>query len=81
MAWIEWIQEDEARGRLNEIFEKYTTRHGGVDHILKIHSLNPESLDLHYAYYSHIMRGKSGLSRAEREMIGVAVSRANECFY
>ncbi len=80
MAWIKWIDEDEAQGRLEEIFEKYRAQRG-MDHILKIHSLNPESLDLHYAYYSHMMRGKSGLSRAEREMIGVAVSRANDCFY
>ena len=43
MAWIKWIHEDEAQGRLKEIFKKYRTQHS-VDHILKIHSLNPESL-------------------------------------
>jgi alkylhydroperoxidase family enzyme len=53
----------------------------GVDHILKIHSLNPESLEGHHRYYDHIMRGPSGLSRAEREMIAVVVSAANDCFY
>lgn len=80
MAWIKWIDDDEAEEPLKEILDKYRGKRG-VDHILKIHSLNPKSLDLHYAYYSHLMRGKSGLSRAEREMIAVAVSRVNDCFY
>lgn len=80
MAWIEWIAESEATGRLKQIYDRHTTRHG-VDHILKIHSLNPESLEGHYSYYEHLMRGRSGLSHAEREMIAVVVSTVNECFY
>jgi uncharacterized peroxidase-related enzyme len=80
MAWIDWVDEEAAAGRLAEIYGPLTTRRG-VDHILKIHSLNPESLRLHYDYYAHIMRGSSRLSRAEREMIAVVVSRANDCFY
>lgn len=81
MAWIKWVPEDEADGDLGQLYKRFTTPEGGVDHILKIHSVNPPSLDLHYQYYSHIMRGKSGLTRGEREMIAVAVSRANDCFY
>jgi uncharacterized peroxidase-related enzyme len=80
MAWIRWIDEADATGRLEEI---YAARRGpgGVDHILKVHSLNPESLEGHYRYYAHIMRGPSRLSRAEREMIAVVVSTVNGCFY
>lgn len=80
MPWIGWVSEDDAQGRLKELYE----RHGsgrGIDHILKIHSLNPESLDGHSRYYEHLMRGPSGLSRAEREMIAVVVSHANGCRY
>ena len=80
MAWIEWIDEADATGELKELYERCGTREG-VDHILKIHSLNPESLKGHYQYYRHLMRGRSGLSRAEREMIAVVVSAANDCFY
>ena len=29
----------------------------------------------------HLMRGPSGLSRVEREMIAVVVSKANDCYY
>ena len=80
MTWIEWIPEEDATGRLLELYQRYSTAQG-IDHILKIHSLNPESLEGHSRYYAHLMRGTSGLSRAEREMIAVAVSHANDCFY
>lgn len=80
MPWIEWIAEEEATGRLRELYDKYAGRFG-VDHILKIHSLNPDSLEHHYSLYAHLMRGPSNLSRAEREMIAVVVSVANDCFY
>lgn len=47
MAWIQVIQEDEATGRLKELYEKYTEPYGSVDNILKIHSLNVKSLWTH----------------------------------
>ena len=80
MPWIEWIDEHQASGPLKKIFERATTEHG-LDHILKIHSLNPKSLEHHNRLYAHLMRGPSALSRAEREMIAVVVSKANNCFY
>lgn len=80
MPWIAWIDERDADGRLKQLYERYGGRRG-IDHILKIHSLNPESLDAHHRYYAHLMRGPSGLSRAERELIAVVVSTLNECFY
>lgn len=80
MPWIAWIDEGEATGRLHELYERYAGARG-LDHILKIHSLNPESLEGHYAYYAHLMRGASGLSRSEREMIAVVVSVEYRCRY
>ncbi len=80
VAWIEWIDERDATGLLRELYEQYRGR-AGIDHILKIHSLNPESMRGHYQYYHHIMHGPSGLSRAEREMIAVVVSAVNHCRY
>ncbi len=80
MPWIDWINEDEATGPLKDSYQRYGTPRG-IDHILKIHSLNPKSLDDHYQLYAHLMRGPSGLSRAEREMIAVVVSKTNGCVY
>ncbi len=81
MAWIKVIQETEAEGELKQLYGQMTEPWGGVDNILKIHSLNPASLRAHFEFYKTLMRGKSGLSRAQREMIAVTVSAANHCHY
>jgi uncharacterized peroxidase-related enzyme len=81
MAWIKVIKEDEASGRLKELYEKYMEPSGIVDNILKIHSLNVKSLNTHYDLYAHLMRGRSDLSRAQREMIAVVASVANNCHH
>lgn len=81
MAWIRMIPEEEAEGRLREMYARLTEPWGGVDNILKIHSLNPPSLEAHFQLYKTLLRGRSGLSRAEREMVAVVVSAANQCHY
>jgi uncharacterized peroxidase-related enzyme len=75
------IPESDAKGRLAESYRRYREPNGVVDNILKIHSLNPRSLETHFDLYAHLMRGPSGLSRLERELVAVAVSRANDCHY
>jgi len=81
MAWIKVIMETEAVGILKELYRKYTEPWGGVDNIIKIHSLNPKSLKTHYDLYAHLMRGRSALTRAQREMIAVVASATNHCHY
>ena len=81
MSWIEQVEINEAEGRLAEIYQQLIEKRGKVSNILKIHSLNPEAMGNHLDLYMTIMFGRSGLSRAEREAIGVVVSAANECEY
>ena len=81
MAWIKVIKENEATKLLKKIYDRYMTSRGIVDNILKIHSLNPRSLQTHYDFYKTIVKGPSGLSRAQREMIAVVVSVTNKCHY
>lgn len=81
MSWIKTIPETEADGDLRELYDKMIEPWGGVDNILKIHSLNPAALRAHFDLYVTLMRGKSGLSRIQREMIGVVASAANQCHY
>jgi len=54
---------------------------GNVDHIMKIHSLNPQSMLDHENLYRTLMYGKGPLKRPQREMIGVVVSALNHCVY
>jgi uncharacterized peroxidase-related enzyme len=81
MAWIQVINEVDATGKLKELYDKYTEPWGGVDNIIKIHSLNVKSMRAHYDLYAHLMRGRSALSRVQREMIAVVVSAVNKCHY
>ena len=81
MAWIHMIDEEEARGKLREWYARLREPWGGVDNIMKIHSLNVRSLKGHYELYKAVMYGKSPLSRAQREMVAVVASAANRCGY
>jgi alkylhydroperoxidase family enzyme len=82
MAWIRIIPDDEAKDELlRTLYDKYSTPSHGVDNVIKVHSINPKSMELHHDYYKHLMTGRSGLSRARREMIAVVVSTANNCHY
>jgi len=81
MAWIRMVGEDEAEGSLADSYSKMREPWGGVDNILKIHSLNLRSLKGHYEIYKSLMRGPGALTPAQREMIAVAVSALNHCVY
>lgn len=81
MAWIQVTDEQDASGELQEAYRNAASRRGWVANILKIHSTHPRVLVRHLELYLELMFGASELTRAEREMIGVAVSTANHCHY
>lgn len=81
MAWIATIPEDEARGLLAEVYATAARRAGRVFNILKVQSLNAEALQSSIQMYLALMHGPSSLTRAQREMLAVVVSSANECHY
>ncbi len=81
MAWIKMIEEKEATGALKDEYARAIGRAGKVFNILKVQSLNPEALHASMDLYLTTMHGPSGLSRAERELLAVVVSWANNCFY
>jgi uncharacterized peroxidase-related enzyme len=81
MSWIEEIEVEEAGGKLADMYAELLKKRGKVSNILKVHSLNPDALGDHLDLYMTLMFGRSGLSRMEREAIGVVVSASNECEY
>jgi hypothetical protein len=81
MAYIPYVPYEEADGLLGELYEQYGDGESGVDNIIRIHSLNPRSMRDHMGLYVHLMRGRSPLTRIQREMLGVTVSALNDCFY
>ena len=81
MAHIPYVPYEEAQGTLAELYRRYGGPEPSVDNIIRIHSLDPPSMEHHMRLYAHLMRGPSLLSRIQREMIAVTVSGANDCFY
>ncbi len=81
MAFIETIAPSDARGPLSQLYKRFGNRDRTVDNVLQAHSLNPESLEAHCGLYIQAMHRPSPLSRVEREIIAVTVSRLNECYY
>ena len=81
MAWIRTIGKDEASGELERLYRQIDPQDEGVDNILSIHSLHPRTLRDHLMLYKTLMFGEGPLSRRERELVAVAVSRANDCHY
>ena len=81
MAYIEMIAEGDAEGELAAQYKRGGNPDGTVDEVLKVHSLNPGALRAHLEVYIESMHRPSPLSRAEREIVGTVVSRANGCGY
>ena len=81
MAWITMIPEDEADKGLKDWYDRLREPWGGVDNILRIHSINILTLKGHYELYRSTMKGTRDLTGKQREMIAVVVSTVNQCHY
>ncbi len=78
---IRTIAPDQAKGAIKRIYDAAISRAGKVFNIIRCMSLNHEQVRASMMMYQSCMFQESGLSRAEREMIAVVVSRANDCHY
>lgn len=81
MGWIEVITPETAQGELAELYRELERKRGKVSNILQVHSLRPAAMRAHLDLYMDLMFAQGGLSRRQREMIAVAVSRENRCDY
>lgn len=81
MANLRLVDEDDASGLLKEEYDAAVARAGKVFNIVKAMSLRPGTLRRSMQLYREVMFGRSGLSRIERELLAVVVSRANDCHY
>ncbi len=81
MAYIRLVEVAEAQGELKQHYDAAVKRAGRLWNIVKTMSPNPPVLAASMNLYVKVMKGPSSLTRAEREMVAVVVSRANRCFY
>ncbi len=66
---------------MRELFDKCLEKIGFVPHVLAAYAHDMAKLEAFSALYNDLMLAPSGLSKLEREMIAVAVSAENRCFY
>ena len=62
-------------------FAKCEEKLGFVPNVLLAYAFDNAKLEAFVAMYNDLMLGESGLSKLEREMIAVAVSSQNRCYY
>jgi uncharacterized peroxidase-related enzyme len=62
-------------------FDKCKEKLGFVPNVLLAYAFDMAKLESFVAMYNDLMLGPSGLSKLEREMIAVAVSAQNRCYY
>jgi uncharacterized peroxidase-related enzyme len=81
MPYIKVIDENSSSGELKIIYEKIKSARGKLSNIMKIHSLMPDTMIKHLELYLAIMFSKTNLTREEKEILAVVVSKINQCDY
>jgi alkylhydroperoxidase family enzyme len=81
MAYINLVPVDQATGTLRRLYDFALQRAGRVYNIVRTMSPNVPVLEASIGAYARIMKGPSGLSRRERELLATVTSRVNDCYY
>lgn len=81
MSWLRIPTESELPPAVQELFAAPREKLGFVPNVLRLFALRPSHLLRWNDHYEELMKGDSGLTKAEREMIAVVVSVANRCRY
>ncbi|MEM7215334.1 MAG: peroxidase-related enzyme [Pseudomonadota bacterium] len=75
------VEEEPLTDRQLKYLDICEEKLGFVPNVLKAYSWQSTKFDGFTNLYNDLMLGESGLTRLEREMIAVAVSSANGCYY
>jgi uncharacterized peroxidase-related enzyme len=75
------LQDAELTPAMAAYFDKCREKIGFVPNVLRAYAHDMAKLEAFAAFYNNLMLATSGLSKLEREMIAVAVSSDNRCFY
>jgi uncharacterized peroxidase-related enzyme len=81
VSWLRVPEEESLPDEVRELYEPPREKLGFVPNVLRNFALRPSHLLRWNEHYEELMKGDSGLSKAEREMIAVVVSVANDCAY
>jgi alkylhydroperoxidase family enzyme len=81
MPHVHVLDYDETTGVARREYDAAMRRAGRIWNIVSIQSQLPEVMRDSMRIYQSIMFGPSPLTRAQREMMAVVTSQANDCHY
>lgn len=81
LAWLHVPSEDEVPEDVRSLWQRADEKLGFVPNVLRTWALRPEHMLRWRKYMDELLKGESGLTEAQREMIGVVVSATNRCHY
>jgi hypothetical protein len=79
ISWFPIPLEQDLDPRVADLVRRQRERLGAPNNVVRVHSWRPDLMLKWLDFYEYINRGPSGLSRIDREMIGVVVSADNRC--
>ena len=81
ISWFPVPDEADLDPRVADLGARQRAKLGAPNNVVRVHAWRPELMLRWLDFYEYISKGPSGLSRAEREMIGVVVSAENRCVF
>ena len=81
MAFIRQVEEHEATGVLEKVYEGCRDRAGSVANIIKVMSRDARTTQTSMQLYVSLMKSPNALSPSRREMLAAVVSNVNLCYY
>lgn len=75
------LPQGELSPAMRAYFQKCQDKLGFIPNVLAAYAFDSAKLEAFAAMYNDLMLAPSGLSKLEREMIAVAVSSQNRCYY
>ena len=81
ISWFPIPDEADLDPRVADLVARQRQKLGAPNNVVRVHAWRPELMTRGLELYEYISKGPSGLSRIEREMIGVVVSSENRCIF
>ena len=81
VAWIAVPSADELPQAVSHEIQPITERIGFVPNVARLLAVTPSHFVGWWSYFDDLMRGPSGLSKTQREMVAVVISAEARCPY
>ena len=83
MASIKMVSEEEASGKVKDIYEEIKSKLGidFVPNLYKVMAVKPDYLEANWNKVNAVMTEPGKLNRLTKEIIAIAVSAVNGCDY